>query len=344
MRRIALLCPVILLLVVSAAFSQSSITENTTIKGTVFGDFYWIPQNHNPNLEGQNGFWFRRIYLTFETKISDSFSSRLRLEMNSEGDFITNAKMVPDVKDAYLKWQNDNHALYAGISGTPTWGLVEDVWGYRSVEKSPLDLQRLASSRDFGLAAKGTFGNSGDWNYHLMVGNGNSNGSETNQGKKVMASLGYRVTDNIIVEGYGDYNALPNNSDIYTRQIFAAYQTDAFTLGLLYAHQVRENNQPGQDLNLDIASVFTTFGFSEKVNGFFRVDHMFDANPRAAGIDYIPFSTQAESTFLLAGADIELDPSVHLMPNMEAVVYGENALGNRPKSDLIPRMTLMFTF
>ena len=344
MRRIALLCPIIFLMAISSAFGQISIGEKSKIKGLAFGDFYWIPQNHDSDLEGENGFWFRRIYLTFETKISDSFSSRLRLEMNSEGDFVTNSSMIPDVKDAYLKWKKGDHAIYAGISGTPTWGLVEDVWGYRSVEKTPLDLQRLASSRDFGLAAKGKLGSNNKWSYHLMVGNGNSSRNEINQGKKVLGSLGYKLTENIIVEGYADYNSLPNNRDIYTAQFFGAYQSDGFTLGLQYAHQVRKNNQPGQDLNLNIASVFTTFGLSENVNGFFRIDHTFDANPRAGGIDYIPFSDQAESTFLLGGVDVALDPNVHLMPNVEAVVYGEDALGNTPKSDIIPRMTLMFKF
>ena len=342
MRRIALLCPLILLLAVSTAFGQISIGEKSKVKGVAFGDFYWIPQNHNSDLQGENGFWFRRIYLTFETKISDSFSSRLRLEMNSEGDFITNSSMVPDVKDAYLKWSSEDHAIYAGISGSPTWGLVEDVWGYRSVEKSPLDLQRMGSSRDFGVAVKGELGSS--WNYHVMLGNGNSSRNEINQGKKVLASLSYEITDHIIVEGYGDYNALPNDRNVYTGQIFGAYQTDDFKLGLLYAHQIRENFQPGQNLDLDIASVFTRFGLSENLKGFFRVDHMFDPNPRGEGIDYIPFSDQAESTFFVGGVDIALDPNVHLMPNIETVIYGEDAQGNTPESDIIPRLTLMFKF
>jgi len=346
MGRIIILC---LFFIFSGAFSsyaQLSLGENSTLKGLVFGDFFWISENHNSDLEGENGFWFRRIYVTLDTRLSESFSSRFRLEMNSEGDFTTNTSMIPDVKDAYLKWtgEKENHEILAGISGTPTWGLVEDVWGFRSVEKTPLDLQRLASSRDFGIAAKGELGNTGKWNYHVMIGNGNSNRNELNRGKKFMTSLSYKITENIVVEGYGDFNSLPDNENIYTGQLFTAYRTEKFNLGLLYAHQVRKNALPSGDLNMDISSIFTNFKLTDDIMGLFRVDHVFDPNPRGPGIDYIPFSSQAESTFFLAGVDILMEEKVHLIPNIEAVVYGEDALGVSPDSDLIPRITLFYKF
>lgn len=165
--------------------------QSGKISGYMFGDYYYVVANHNEELEDNNGFWFRRIYLTYDHGLSEDFAVRFRIEMNSAGDFSSQSKLTPVVKDAYLKWKHARHRILVGISSTPTWAVVEKVWGYRSVEKTPLDLQRFGSSRDFGLAIKGSLDQQQRWNYHFMFANGSSNGSENNKGKK--CSLLYRA-------------------------------------------------------------------------------------------------------------------------------------------------------
>lgn len=331
----------------NSLFAQVNIGENTEFSGLLFGDYFWMANHHTETVEGSNGFWIRRIYLTLEHDISNSFSTRLRLEMNTEGDFVSSSKMTPVVKDAYLKWKNEEHQLLAGISGTPTWGLVEDVWGYRSVEQTPLDLYGFGSSRDFGVAAKGSLGDMGSLEYHVMLGNGNSNASEFNRGKKSMLALTYNISEEVVVQIYGDWNDLEGETDWLTIQGFAAYQTDDWAVGVLYAHQNRNNARltPGgrRDWNLDIASVFTNFSISEKHRGFLRIDHAFDPVPGTQDNDYIPISNRAESTFMVGGIDLELDPKVHLMPNIELIFYNNPVAGDTPDTDFIPRLTLFFT-
>lgn len=344
MKRIALVCTLMSIVCTNFAFAQVSVGESGTIRGTVFGDFYWIPMNHNSELEGNNGFWFRRIRFTYDRELSDSFSSRLRLDMSSEGDFITNSSLVPSVKDAYLKWENENHAVFAGITSVPTWGVIEDVWGFRSVEKTPLDLQRFGSSRDFGIKVQGKVGEEEKVGYNFMLGNGNSNRNELNKGKKVMLAVNYQLTDRLIIEAYGDVNGQPNDRNIYTAQGFIGYQSDELNVGALYAYQFRNNTAAAGDLNLNLASVFANMEMSEKIISFLRIDHMFNPNPGGEGIDYIPFSDQAESTLIIAGADILLEENIHLIPNVESVIYGESELGFTPDTDFIPRLTLHYNF
>lgn len=343
MKRIPLLCGLVLL-----CTGTVTAQNNGELSGLFFGDYFWMASNHDENLEGQNGFWIRRIYLTYDRNLTDSFSARVRLEMNSEGDFITSAKLEPVVKDAYLEWKSGEHSIIAGISGTPTFGLSEDVWGYRSVEKAPLDLHNFGSSRDFGIAAEGKLGPEGNLRYHLMFGNGNSNGSEVNKGKKWMLSLAYYLTDHFVIEGYADWNDRAEDTDYSTLKGFAGYQSDSFSAGFVYAHQKREKffTTAGQseDLELDIFSAFTNFSLSEKTTALFRIDHMFEPNPGMTDNDYLPFSGEAESTLVIAGIDIELDENVHLIPNIETIVYGKNTAGETPTTDVLPRLTLFFTF
>jgi hypothetical protein len=115
--------------------------------GYAFGDYYYFIEDHRSDLVDQRGFWFRRIYLTYDYKINKQFSSRLRLEMSNEFDFSSAVAMTAFVKDAWLKYKFSNQQIILGISPTPTFQIIEKIWRYRSVEKTPeiLDLQEKVS-------------------------------------------------------------------------------------------------------------------------------------------------------------------------------------------------------
>jgi hypothetical protein len=312
------------------------------ISGYMFGDFYYVAANHNKDLQDQNGFWFRRIYFTYDQALSENFDIRFRIEMNSAGDFTTKTKLNPFVKDAYLKWKRDRHSIIFGISPTPTWDVIERVWGYRSVEKTPLDLQKFGSSRDFGLAFKGSLDSGKRVNYHFMIANGGGTSSENNAGKKILFSLSAKLNKNIIVEGYADFEERPGRTNRNTLQGFAAYQHENFRIGVQFAHQNRQVAQGVDDLKLQILSVFAAAKLSERTWGFARIDRTFDPNPDGVKISYIPFDATAESTFLLAGLDFRPIKNVHLMPNVEAVFYDENDASVSPDTDVIPRVTFYY--
>lgn len=336
--------PVFLVLL---TFTLTAQAQDQGVPGSLevltFGDYYWVASNHNEDLEGKNGFWLRRIYFTYDVEeFVDNFSARVRLEMDSPGDFTTSVKLSPVVKDAYLSWQPNAHEFTLGISGTPTWDLVEDVWGYRFIEKSPLDLHDLGSSREFGISAAGPLTANGSLQYNFMLGNGSSNKAEINKGKKVMGALSYQITERLVVQAYSDWDDMPGNSDWITAQGFAGYVTKQFRLGALYARQIRQ--QGNEDLELDLASLFGVVNLSESVAVFGRVDRMFDPNPQGEDIDYIPFSSQAEPTFLLGGADIAVNESIRFAPNVETIFYGETPTGTSPDTDVIPRLTFFYQF
>lgn len=343
MKRIHFLCLLFLCIITFQSKAQVPVGDKGEFSGLVFGDYYWIANHHQGDLENQNGFWLRRVYLTYDHTYSDVFSSRLRLEMNSAGDFESNAEMVPEIKDAYLKWQNNRHQILAGISGTPTWSLVEDVWGYRSVEKSPLDLYDFGSSRDFGLAIKGQIGPQEKFNYHFFVGNGNSNRPDIDKGKKFMLSLAYNITEHLVIEGYADWNDT-RRTDIYTAQLFAGYRSDRVNIGVLGAYQDNGPLNQIEQVDVDLASFFTNITFSENLTAFLRADHHFESYTGGMDNSYIPFAEGVESTFIVGGMDISLEDNIHLMPNIESIIYGENDIGVSPDSDVIPRITLFYEF
>lgn len=322
-----------------AASAQVNPKEKGDLSALFFGDYYWFVTNHNQDIEGNTGFWIRRIYLTYDYQISESFSGRVRLEMASEGDLTTESVLIPEVKDAWLRYSYGQHQIMAGIAPTPTWDLVETVWGYRSVAQSPLDLQDMGSSRGLGVSLKGEIGNAERLGYHFMVANGNGSATELNEGKKLMLAVSYQLSEHLVAQVYGDYEFLEANEYIYTLQGFVGYQNEAFNLGALYAYQW----QSLQTITRNIVSVFTNFDISETLRGYLRADHTFEAYPFGDEISYFPFSDEAQSTFIIGGVDIQLHPKVSLLPNAGAIFYGENERGVSPHTDLIARLTLFFT-
>ena len=323
--------------------SDPARTKPVEVSGYLFGDYYWMAAHHDQELEDQNGFWVRRAYLTFDRSLRRDLDVRFRLEVNSAGDFESGSKLQPLTKDAYVRWKlAARHEAYMGLSSTPTWNLVEEIWGYRAVERTLADLQKLGSSRDLGVALRGSLDSESRVRYHFMVGNGSGTGSETNEGKKVSFSLGFRPLDSLVLEFYGDYESLPLDADQQTLQGFVGYERPWGRLGLQFVHQSRDGLQ---DLELDGLSLFGVYRLSPRVSFFGRYDRMFDPNPEGAGIAYLPFDPGARSNLFLTGLDFRVSEDFSLMPNVELIRYDEQREdGSRPGMDVIPRLTFFYTF
>ena len=312
------------------------------ISGYAFGDFYWAAASHDENLKDRNGFWFRRIYLTFDKAMAEQLDMRLRFEMNSAGDFTSDNRLEPFAKDVYLRWKfTDQHQTYLGLSSTPTWNVVEDFWSYRSVEKTVLDLQRMGASKDLGLAFKGSLGSEQKLRYHFMVGNGSSTRGETDRGKGTLASLGFYPNGSLILEFYSDYDQRPLQADRNTYHAFLGYKRDWGRLGIQYGHQKRKGDSK---VNLDVLSFFGFVNVSPRVTLIGRYDRMFDPNPEGPGIPYLPFDPTAKFHFFLTGIDWKVTEEFSLIPNLEVVRYDKREDGSRPATDVMPRMTFFYRF
>jgi len=315
------------------------------ISGLVYGDYYYIAQNHRDDLVDQNGFWLRRLYFTYDHTLSKSLSLRVRLEANSKGDFESSGVNTPYVKDAWLKWAFGAHALTIGLAPTPNIDFVDTFQGYRSVEKNPFDLYRWDSSRDLGLLLQGALGKDKRTRYSFQFGDGSGTGSETDASKAVRGQLVHRFPSGLVLEGYADWQDRPDGRDVSALEALAGWQAKAWRASLQYGHQERrEAGSGGTDLSLDFLSAFAAVQASPRVTVLGRVDRNFDPIPNGETIEYMPFSDQATSVFGYVGVDVTLAKSVHLIPNVEMTVYGEAADGSTPGRDLVPRLTLFFSW
>jgi hypothetical protein len=312
------------------------------ISGYMFGDYYWVLADHLASAENQNGIWFRRIYLSYDKGLSEAFAVRARFEASSPDFTAKSDKLNPFLKDAYLKWTRGRHSVVFGLSPSPTWERIEAIWGYRAVEKTPLDLQKFGGSRDLGVAVQGALDADKKLLYHFMIGNGSDTKSETNEGKKLYLSLAAKPAQGVTIEVYGDWENRPDDTDWLTLQGFASCERDKYRAGVHFAQQTRKQGAGADDLKLELLSLFGARQLSEKAWAFGRVDRTLDPIPDSDKISYVPFAP-AKSTLLIAGADLRPIPEVRVMPNAEVVLYSKTN-GVKPDTDVIPRLTVYYVF
>lgn len=338
-----------------------------TFSGLMFGDYYWYFDYHQDQIgnadptsvEGQSGFWFRRIYLTYDYAYSEKLRMRFRLEANSDGQF-SGGNLEPYVKDAYLRWNfTGQQQLTLGMQPTLTFDWLEELWGLRHIEKTPADLYRIDSSRDFGVALSGTTGVEG-LRYAVQFGNESGNGSENEEGK-IVRLQGRFARAPLTFEGFYSFATRPGDQDRTTAQGIAGFQNNVGRLGGQYLWQKRKSGAtPDDDVvvddqTIDIWSVFGVWDvLPKKVDLFLRVDgvsgHLGDVEtglPGADRIDYWLLSPESKFTTWILGGEWFLHPQVRISPNLGLVRYATDPDPvNFPgrSQDAILKLTFFWTF
>ena len=326
-----------------AATAMPALAGEGKFSAVVFGDAYWMAANHDSTIEDMNGLWIRRINVSWDQKFDDTWSGRIRLEANQPGDFTTPLTVSAFIKDAWVKGTWGNHAGIIGIQQSPSVALVEDVWGYRPVEKVAFEFQNFATSREGGLGAQGSFGENKVLGYHVVVGNGSHVNQETNTKKKALGSIQIRPVEHLVFELYGDYEDRVGSANRVSYFGFAGWQADALRAGVQFIQQTRM--ETGEDIDLRILSGFVTKSINETLWVLARVDRNMDPNPGGASIAYMPFDPTAANTFFLAGLDFQVAEGVSLIPNVEATLYDDpEAGGEAPDTDVMVRLTFSGKF
>ena len=297
------------------------------IKGYMVGDYYAVlaaDDSETKLPEKRNAFRFRRIYLTYDNTLNGDFSVRYRLEAKDAG-FGKSAKMEPFVKHGYLKWKGalGSSDFYFGLQGTPTWAIAEKVWGYRSISKTVLDLNKIGSSADIGAALKGE---AGKIHYHVMLANGPGQGPEDDHGKKIYGSLSLKASDRLVLEGYADFNMKPEDQNEFTVKVFAGLQGEGLDAGMEVFSRTNARAAGGEDVTISGLSAFGSLPLANSLKAFGRVDAI--SNDAVDSTDLL----------VIAGLDHMPAKNVHLMPN--AVV----ALQDGPDTHIQARLTVYYKF
>ncbi len=365
-----------IMLILISVGSRLSAETTTVINSVGFGDYYYNLQQNSSAEESRNAFLFRRFYFTVENNLQPDIKIRFRLEAKHE-DYGKKATIVPFVKHAFIEWNGlvPSHKFILGIQETNAFKNSEELWGYRSIEKTIMDLNSISSSADMGIGLKGDLGRS--VHHWLTIMNGTGYGSsEVDRFKKVSYALWLTPIKGLILEGYADYEPQkpgdPQAADApggskdflassgyYTLKVFVGYEKIRFSLGAEFFS--RTNRESGitnpvivgdklesyekADVKKTGYSLFGSFITpAPKLKAFARYDY-YDSN--AGDNVYIKFSNgkltsglNNEMSLFIAGLDYIPRANIHFMPNIMIKSYADSDL----KSDITARVTLYLKY
>lgn len=333
------------------AQEQSSFKPSGKIFVQFFGDYYYkfsgkgdasfSHAQYAQTSKNFNAFDIRRLYFGYTYKFSPKISAKI--ELANEGDLILDGNRGFYLKDAEVDIKDiiPYSTLIVGHTGTPTFAtFTEHIWGYRSVEKTLLDMRKFGGSNDLGIALTGNFDKEGTVGYTLMIGNGTGAKVENNKYKKIYLELHAKLKSGLILEAYTDYEGNSTSTGINTAKTtfkgFIGYQIPTFTVGVSAATQTQKHAVTNNTVDASPSglSIFTHGQLVKgKLNGFARFDLY---NP-----DKID---NYNENFILFGLDYLPVKNVHFMPNIWINSYSaKNGAPSKP-ADVVGRVTFYYSF
>ena len=311
------------LIIPSLVNAQEADKKAGRISGLMYGEYFYNIKAAD-SVKDVNGFQFRRIYFTYDQQIAESFDVRFRLEAN-EITLTTKNLFSVFVKDAYIRWNEiftGSSALF-GISPTPGVEMSEKFWAYRSLERTILDLNRLSSSRDFGIDLRGRLDGDGKYNYWVKLGNSSGSETEFDKYKRFYTGFWFQPVKNLDVMAFGQFTARPkktdavdnsakNNNAILLDAVVHYQQGSTFSIGLEGFGQNTANNYrktTGEPYVDQIAVGLSAYGwveFAQKLRFVGRYDYL-DMNTDAEG---------ARSDYVVVGIDFAALKNLHVLPNV----------------------------
>jgi hypothetical protein len=369
------------LLIGATAFAQQDTAKKEfkpsgKVWGYAFGDYYYKVHadslnrgaNQYSNMKANaNAFEFRRVYLGYDYNISERFSTELLLAY--EGNTLGDGSRTVYIKSANLRWKNiyKGGDLIFGQQATPAFPLVaEKLWGYRSIEKTILDMRKGSSSNDLGIGLQAKIGEKGNFGYDLLVGNGTAQKLETDIFKKFYGDFYAKLLNQkLVFDIYADYERTLQLPDFHKYKsnikLDAIYTSDPVTVGVEAYITTLHNYVGFLNLNPTPPSYDTTdamvMGISvfthgtiikEKLSFFARYDMYNPDTKFNADYTYTMGGSPVTESFITAGIDYTPHKNVHIMPNIWYDGYMNRTKGAtglaKSDYDLVPRLTTWYVF
>lgn len=333
------------------AQDQSGFKRSGKVFVQFFGDYYYkfngtgdasfSHAQYANTPKNFNAFDIRRVYFGYKYNFAPKISAKI--ELAHEGDLLPDGNRGFYLKDAEVDIKDiiPYGNLIVGHTGTPSFAtFTEHIWGYRSVEKTLLDMRKFAGSNDLGVALTGNFSKEGILGYTVMVANGTGAKPENNKYKKIYLELHAKLHNGLILEAYTDYQGGSTNTGTNlattTFKGFVGYQIPTFTLGVSGVTQTKKNAVMNNTVNANPSglSIFTHGQLvKDKLNGFARVDLY---NPDKLD--------NYNEHFVLFGLDYLPTKNVHFMPNIWINSYSAKNGAASKKADVVGRVTFYYSF
>ena len=248
-------------LILTLVFAESNIS------GKVFF-------NHSSDLSkgGINSFNMKRAYLTFNNDVSESISYKLTYDMGNNN---TGSAHTAFLKIAMVKWKTSLGDMMIGMQGMNMFKTMENTWGHRFIDKTPMDTYKYSASADLGIGLSRSFGPISTT--ALITNGGGYKKAESDSHKKLSIHMVYGESKlnkkdgvnaglSLSTEPYDKDSLNIENTNVMG--IFTGYAGNGFRGGFEFDTRNRE------DVSGQIFSIYSTYKINGKLSILGRLDQV----------------------------------------------------------------------
>ncbi len=288
-----------------------SISSYSFAQGKVTGKTYF-DYTYNSDGAPTNGFELHRVYIGYQAILTENISYKVTTDIGRFGTG-KDDRLSVYLKNALVSWKTPVGKFVLGLQGLNIFKIQEANWGYRFVEKSPMDLNKFASSADLGIGYYNKFGKK--INFSAIISNGSGyKKSEKDDYKKISLQIFYGDSK---IKTNGNFNIgaiFTNESFDYivdtkttteTKSVFGGFAMYKLS-GLKFGIEYDMMNTGGSNVTKNIISAYANYSVNKKLDVFARFDK------------YDP-STDVEndgSTYFLGGINYKPGKGLYIAPNI----------------------------
>jgi len=315
----------------------SSIIAEGKISGI---GFYNYTYNLAEGAEGtdKGGFSFDRIYFTYKNTLSDKISFKFQTDVGRfnfidkdandniiEGD---KSNLFAYIKKAQLDWKFSIGKITLGMQGMNMFNVIEKTWGFRFIEKSPMDKHESSSSADMGIGVSGKFKN---LNYSILSTNGSGyKKQETDAFKKTSAQLVYGQKNLVKKDGFNigtsfSYEPYTANYTKKVMSIFYGYAGSKLRIG----GELDMDIDSGTNQRKQILAFYSSYKAMNNLEGLIYFD-MYDPD--------MSINNNSE-TYIIVGINYYPAKGLIITPNIRTTFFDDGS-----DSKTILKMNFQFGF
>jgi hypothetical protein len=320
MKRITSLfiCTIALIGTLSAQNEKESFKPSGKVFVKMFSNF------HSTFSDGTSASAFEldRAYLGYDFNLSENFSGKINFDIGNPG--VGKLELTAYIKNAYLSYAKNNFTVTFGMIPTTQFGLQENFWGNRYVEKSFQDAYKMGASADLGLSASYKIT---EWlSADAIVANGEGfKNLQADNNFRSGIGITLSPVKNLNIRGY--FDIMGTDSAQTTLASFVSYNFGKATIGAEYNLQQNTGYVDGKDYSG--ASVYAAINPVKNIKVFGRYDYLTSVSLEGQSTNW---NNAKDGSLIIAGIEYQPVKGVKIAPNFR--------LWNPAKSELKPTQYL----
>jgi hypothetical protein len=288
----------------------------------------------------KSSFGFDRVYFTYKNSVSDNISFKFQTDVgrfdfvdeDDDGNAIVGGKshLFAYIKKAQLDWKTPISKITLGMQGMNVFNVTEKTWGFRFIEKSPMDKHKFSSSADMGIGVSGKFSNV---SYSLLSTNGAGYKKEESDAfkktsiqlvygeKKLVKKDGFNIGTSLTFEPYHD-------GEDYMKSVmafFGGYAGSGFRVGAEFDTKTDSKTE----LSEQIIAFYGSYKFTDVFEGLVYID-MYDEDTAA---------DEDGETYIIAGLNYYPTKGLTITPNVRLKSFEDESDG-----ETVFKMNFQFKF